>query len=318
MASNYDMGDALKHWLVASTSSNFLKRVALWTSVLFLLVYAIFGRGFFAGYGEFLQSMYEMQSAPDDVETAKAVFREMGAWFKSMIFVTLTGWAVFASAETAFHKNTLHKIDHGAFPLRFGKTELHVMIAQLAVYLSALGTYIGAALFMVLAIAIGALIASFSKILGGIFMVVFVLLGAFAMIAGMFVVMVRLSPASAMTVRDDKLRIFDAWKVSKPHFWPMFGSYLVIGIIGYVVIYVVMLTFMFMVFGDLAVFNVIMGLSHESPNEVFGAIKGTLKTPRVMSLLIIGSISYLLVTVTWYMALWGIPNMAVMLDSEVE
>ncbi|MEE2879369.1 MAG: hypothetical protein VX593_10225 [Pseudomonadota bacterium] len=61
--------------------------------------------------------------------------------------------------------------------------------------------------------------------------------GAIAVFASMFLVAgfwiwltVRLSPASAMTIRDRKFVFFDAWNVTKGRFWTLFLSYLVLNI----------------------------------------------------------------------------------------
>ena len=59
-------------------------------------------------------------------------------------------------------------------------------------------------------------------------------------LVGLFVaayvyVMVRFSLASAMTFDTGKVSLLKSWRLTKGRFWPMFGAYLIAGILALVV-----------------------------------------------------------------------------------
>lgn len=313
----FDVGKAIFWGFKSPTNRNFIIRLLLWTTVLFLIVYAIFGRGFIAGYAELLQSTYDVEQS-NDPEAAMALFGVMGRWFSSMILMMLAGWAIFASAETAYHKNALHGIDHGFIPLRFGVQELSVMLVQLVVYICVMGAYMAGGLALILVVLLGAAFSGISEILGAILAGLLGIVGFVVWIAALFLVSVRLAPAAAMTVRDGEIRIFQAWSLTKPYFWPMLGSFLIVFLVGYVLIYVVMILFIMLAFGDTAAIEIFSGVSNENPEEVFGAMKELMKTPRVILFLVTGMISYFTVMWLWYLGLWGVSNMAVQVDGATE
>lgn len=55
---------------------------------------------------------------------------------------------------------------------------------------------------------------------------------AIALICFWIFVLVRLSPAAAMTIRDRKISFFSAWGASKGRFWPMFGALLIVMVVS--------------------------------------------------------------------------------------
>ena len=55
---------------------------------------------------------------------------------------------------------------------------------------------------------------------------------------------IRLAPAAAMTIRDRKIAFFDAWGATRGRFWTLFGSYLVLAVLIFIV-----WTVMYMVIG---------------------------------------------------------------------
>ncbi len=81
---------------------------------------------------------------------------------------------------------------------------------------------------------------------------------------------VRLSPAGAMTIRDEKLTFFGAWGASKGRFWPTFGAFVVLGLILYVGVIILYLV------GGVGVFAAIMSgvdlsSAEANPDEVLAA-----------------------------------------------
>jgi len=295
---------------------NFLIRLVLWTSAILMLAYWFLGKSVFTGYIEFLEFAYELEDSTDPDE-AMAIFSQIGAWMGAFSLLMLVSWCVMASAETAFHKRALFDEDKGLFPLRFGVSELRVMLAQLVVLLSCSGVYLGGIFLMVLLMALGGALGQVSGILTAIFMIIGIL-GVIAAMIYTLVVLVRLSPAAALSVRDSKIRLFQGWKMTKGRIWPMIGSYLIVYLIGYVATYAAMLIVIFIAFGDLTAFEAFSGVSDDNPAEVFAALGAVLGNPRVYIPLILGSALLMVMYIFWYICMWGIPNYLVALDMRRE
>lgn len=81
-------------------------------------------------------------------------------------------------------------------------------------------------------------------------------------------VMVRFSPAAALTVRDRKIRFGSAWRVTKGKVWTLIGSWLVLGLIMMVVMMV-----LYMVFAVTAVMSLmpVMQSGSNDPAEIIAA-----------------------------------------------
>ena len=81
-------------------------------------------------------------------------------------------------------------------------------------------------------------------------------------------VMIRFSPAAAMTIRDRKIRFSSAWRVTKGKVWTLIGSWLVLGLIMMVGMMV-----LYMVFAVTAVMSLmpVMQSGSDDPAEVIAA-----------------------------------------------
>ena len=95
--------------------------------------------------------------------------------------------------------------------------------------------------------------AFFVTVLGAIF-VFFVLLA----------VMVRLSAASALTVRDRKIHVFKSLDVTAGRFWPLFGAYLLI----HIGLYLFVLVMFSLIFG--VTFGAVMAGGSSDPDLIAG------------------------------------------------
>lgn len=93
------------------------------------------------------------------------------------------------------------------------------------------------------------------------------------MFASMFFllfVLVRLSPASALTFRDRKITFFSARRVSKGRFWPMFGAYALLYLMGYLALIGVQMVSMFIIMpGFFAAMPAIEAGSSDAMSQIF-------------------------------------------------
>lgn len=166
-------------------------------------------------------------------------------WVLAFVPVYLIGWlaltSVFEAAALRFY------IRQEKFSLRFGRDELRVAMVLL------IWVGCGFLLWLVMAGSIFAVLAPmvldpasvetgdfpFQILL--IFPLMFILCFVFAFFG------VRFGPASAITIRDNEIKFFKAWKTTKGRFWSLVGAYFIIGLIMYGVLFAVqILTMPFM------------------------------------------------------------------------
>ena len=320
MEQNYTVGDGISRWYTGVTSKNFLLKLILWGSGLYLILFLIFGKGFLSGFIEYIQVIVSIEAGPGGEPNPEDISRMMGVllkWMGSLFLVSILSWLIMVSVETAFHKNTLHGIDHGFFPLRFGVPELRVMLAQFIVYLIVnvvyLVVYFAFILVILIAIGIGSAISpTVAAILGGIVGVA----GFFGMLIVILLVLARLAPAAAMSVRDDEIRLLEGWKLTKNMYWPMIGSYFIIWLVGYVLILIIFLGFAMLAFGDTSVFDSFENIPSDDPEAFAIAVDQLFSNLRVTLPLIIGTIITSFITFVFYAATWGVANHAVALDTK--
>lgn len=120
---------------------------------------------------------------------------------------------------------------------------------------------------------------------------------------------VKLSPAGAMTIRDQKVTFFGAWGASKGRFWPMLGAFIVLAIILYIGILVLYLV------GGVAVFGTLMNAvdlssGQANPDEVVAMFA----SPAFFIPLGLLYFALLLYQGFWQYAWAGIPALAAKTD----
>jgi len=285
---------------------NFLIRVLLWGAALMLFNYFFFGRGVLTAYMDLFRGLAALESAGGEASEAETLgmLSGLGALYGSLFFVSIFAWLISVSMETAMHKNIFRSEDNGVFPLRFGRDEGRVLLTQFVIFLSAMGLYIGGFILIVIVSAIGAL-------LGSAMAVVFAVFGFFAFIAiCVFIVMMltQLGSAAAYGVKHNRLYIFEMWKKTKGHGWNIFGSYLIVGVCGYVGLMIVMYVGMFAVFGDMAISGLLLGDVPEDPDAIFKSIADTFNKTSVKISLGLFMILYIAVQLFWAMHMWGVGN----------
>jgi hypothetical protein len=125
--------------------------------------------------------------------------------------------------RTAIYRAILRPQETSLGFIRLGLDEVRVFLVSLLIGL------IVAAAIMVDGITVGAL--SLAGPVGGVLALVFLL----ATLAVVIAVLLRLSLAAPQSFAERKLNLFGSWKLTKPVFWPMVGSYLIAGILWVVV-----------------------------------------------------------------------------------
>lgn len=234
----FSFGNALSHWSNSQGPSGFIWKYALAYGLATLAIAAVFVA--IAG-GAVMQLMTLSMQAPggeiSDAE-ALAVLGRLVPVFLLAIPLAILFWVVF---EGALQRRYMR--DEG-FSLKIGGDEGRLFVVGLLWVLTLFGLYLG------IAIVFGLVGAGLGLALGDAGMIILIPL----VIAGvaLFVwVIVRLSPASAMTVRDRKITFTSAFRASKGRFWQMFFAFIIMAIIAYIVSIVLQLVLGMMVGGAL-------------------------------------------------------------------
>ncbi len=134
---------------------------------------------------------------------------------------------VFLPIFVAIYAALLRWMIHGEsggkrLGLRFGEQELQVLVVLIAVTL----VLVLAIIVSLIPLVIVAVVASVMAKAGGHQIIVaFGFILGFAWLCAIIWFSVRLSPAVALTVKRGKIQVFEAFAVSKGHFWSLFLAY---------------------------------------------------------------------------------------------
>jgi hypothetical protein len=203
-------------------------------TILFMLLMFL-ARDAFADMVTNFEALDQFDSV-DDASPDGAFGLIFGAMSPLMPYVLLgTGlfwifWSVFQAASMRRY------VRDESFSLRFGADELNTMVVSIG--WSILGALLYALPLILISGAFFAAIAddfsssSEQRLFGA-------LGGAIGLMVLLFPVYVffatRLAPAFGLTIKERKIRFFDAWNVSRGRFWPILGAYVIIAVCGSIV-----------------------------------------------------------------------------------
>lgn len=227
MANRFSFDNAILHFARTDGPGGFI-----WKYVLSYLLAAIL----LTGLAYFLFSplmniwygiLVEVVGGANDAEVEAILARravEIIGWVVIgnivMLLAAIAFWAMF---EAAIQRRLVR--DEG-FRLRIGADEFRLVVVALIWVALAIVTQIFSFVFVMVTTA--SLVYALDNPAGGAIAV----LGCMLLVTGVWIwIGVRLSPASAMTIRDQRFAFFDAWNVTRGRFWTLFWSYVVLAII---------------------------------------------------------------------------------------
>ena len=179
------------------------------------------------------------QSAAADPKQAAELFRQIMPFYGDMLLFTLVFYPVlFATMNRA----VLKPKDSAFGYIRLGGDELRQLGLLLSFVVLGIGAEIVVIILTIIVGVIVGMVAHAASGSDGLTFLSLVAVGVGVMCACVYIG-VRLSLSSAQTFATGKLNIFGSWELTRGRFWPMFGAYLVAGILciivtllGYVII----------------------------------------------------------------------------------
>lgn len=304
---SFDFGAAIGQGVNLPGGMSYLFRVAAWSALLILIVYAALGTPIVKAFADMIgmainmeHSLVGVEPDPEDVMAMMApMFGAMGL----MMLIGLLQMAVFAAAETAIYRNLFHTEDRGIFPLMFGMDELRVFGTRIVIGFILSGIYmvIYLAVFLIGAIAMAINSGVFAA-LAGLLMFALVVTA----IAGFVWAAVKLAPASAYSVKHRAFNPFASWDPMKGLVWPAIGSYLVLYVVGYFMLSFVMMFVFVIFFFSSGIMGTLMQL--DTSDDVIpdvSALGEQLTSAGFIIPLLIAVFISLFLSLIWYGAIWS-------------
>lgn len=231
---DFSFGNALMHFRRTGAPQGFTWKFALSYLVAIALVLGISYYAmrplidFYIEYFAFVATNPEAANDPQAMqELLESRIGGMGISFL-LIFVlilplSLAFWAVF---EASIQRRYIRK---EGFRLAFGGDELRLMVVGLVVVILLYVVMLVGAILMGILVGVGTVVDN-----AGV-TILSLILGYVAMLGLMIWYLARMSAASALTIRDQQIRIFDSFNVTKGRVWPILGAFLIIWIVSYIV-----------------------------------------------------------------------------------
>jgi hypothetical protein len=205
--------------------------VVVWALLQGVGVFATLGTvvGLVGGPFAELQALSRDPNATPDPQRVMAILAQLAP---VMLLAVLLAVVAGAVVTTAMNRVVLRPQDKAFAFLRLGGDELRQMLLNLMVMFTVAGGYIALLIaIVVLAITIGLLYRAAPVVgflLGGA--------GGIGGIGAVVYVAVRLSLASARTFVTGRVDLFGSWDVTRGHFWPILGTYVLAAFLMLVVV----------------------------------------------------------------------------------
>ncbi len=245
MAKNFSFDNAAFHFMRTDGPGGFLLKFL----IAYLLVSAVFTALNFGIQAMLFGSLNGLAEQMASGRLAPGQFGAIGLYYLLLMAIGAVFWAVF---EASVQRRYVLDAD---FSIRFGGDELRLLVVGLLWLLFFIAAYIGLGMLMVIAVAP---IAATNANPGFAGLIIFPLT-----IGGLIIwawLATKLSAASALTIRDQKIKFIDSWGATRGRFWPLFGAYLILAIIVLFIYFALMGVLLAAVFGA--------GLSFSDPTAL--------------------------------------------------
>lgn len=221
-------------------------RVMLGWAALNLIISIVMAVVLVVTFGPALADLEAMsQQEVEDPAQALALLRTLGPLYAvlvpaGLIFIAVTSAAVY---------RIVLRLGEGGFAyLRLGGDELRLVLLMVVILLLAIVfTFAWSLVVGLLAALLAALFSAGGSDAGAVVAGLIGPLTVVATLAGIIFFSVRFSLAGPMTFAEGRLRVFESWKLTRGHFWRLFGAYALA-----LALLVVMLLLMLIIYGAVA------------------------------------------------------------------
>lgn len=243
-AERFSFDGALMHFRRTPAPGGFFWKFLIAYGVLYTLagaaIFALIGPGY-------LRLIQMGMESPNGDLPPEEVWSVLGPILGGYALATPVFLMVWAMLEAAVQRRYTRL---EGFRLGLGGDEFRLAAVALLYFVLFIGLYIASAIVIGIPFAIIAAAAAGGGgeamgIVGGLLAFVLVI----AVICFWIFVLVRLSPAAAMTIRDRKIHFFGAWGASKGRFWPLFGAFLIVMVVSAIAGQVLQMILMFGLMG---------------------------------------------------------------------
>ena len=269
---DYEITDAMFGAFRSPGGMPFFWKLFAWGTGLF----SIFGFLLFppaiASYVDLIRTSVQIETSPEDLGILGASFGR----FALIWTAYLLGYVIVqALIRAAFFRGYFFGETEDQIPIQFGRDEVRQGLAILGFIGLLIAATAIAVLIMIICVSL--LVVAFGDD-GLLAMVLSIILFYVASIVLIIWVGVRFYCAGALTGLREKTHVWASRNVSMNRFWPLFGSILVAGIIGYVVNYTATAIAMLMAFSGLAGTDLFTIMAGTDPEATLGAIERASET----------------------------------------
>ena len=189
-------------------------------------------------FGDSMAAMMAMSNRTSaDPTQSMALMAQLGVFYLFLMPIALLIFSVFTGAV---YRAVLQPADSRLAYLRLGADEMRLAVVLVVLFvLSMVVTLAASILFAIIGVMVGvglvALMGGDPGVGGAIGAVMLMLLLYAVMIFISLAFWTRFSLAGPMTFAEKRILIFESWTATKGRFWPLFGCYLLAGLLGLVV-----------------------------------------------------------------------------------
>lgn len=310
MATKFSFDNAAFHFARTDGPPGFIWKYLACFGIGALLLMAVGYYAFqplFGAYAELFSSIMDPSISERAAEEAfsNALLASFGQVALGMLVFMLVFAAFWSVMEAAILRRYIR--DEG-FSLKFGADELRMLVVGVIWYLSFMGMYL---VFILAMMGLIAPVATMAQDNPGLIALWTIIVVPALSIVWLYVV-VRLSPAGAMTIRDRKVTFFSAWGLTKGRFWPTLGAFAVLGLILYLIAMVI-----YMVVGFTLIGSIFSAMDFSSGEPDPEAILAALASSGTMTGLAIGYFLMLLMQGFSQYAWAGVPALVAKTDPRI-